>query len=758
MRYKHYIVLSLLLFIFSNKSSACGPEYYPRPSEYNLFKIIPEEKFDSSTQNADDNILLWYSYVQKKVDASEISQAVYKTSSEEIQHLYEQFEDLRKEPDEIGNQFFSYLIQTNDKEVIRYLLLAKQCEEARFRRLDAWYYPSKEDLEFTDLKEIYKEALLHKESKLRSRYLLQAMRAAYSMFAYEDCISLWENEIRYLPQDAITMMSTAYVGSIYFQEKEYEKAAIIYSMSDDIQSLKWCISNLENPTTPLETIELVYKYMPHYTGFAEMVAPLINRAEKTTVNRWTTEEYWSWYEKNDYEIQRKNYQQLTRFALRVVREKRNPDLAYWQSVASYLTFLDGDYHKANDMLMKAERLKGEIPTQNNIRVLRILYDAVLGKYNRQFDKNLLPQLQWLYQMAEKTPFLENRIYNYRNRYTDVLERLIDYHWVPGYQKKGNTNRVCGLIGLKTEIRSKHFEHREEKADTSKWYWNNDYSSSIFCHLDTIPLQQVIDYQKYIFEKPKTALDQFIAKQCYKDPAIYNDLIATKYIRMAEFEKAVPYLEKLSNEFLSRQNIINYLVKKDSSTDIWLYSYTSFNERYEFDRKQSIETYDYKLRFCRQTIQFKHLISTCQNPAIKASLAYQYATVLANASYYGKLWAITHYGKGELYGGGENGPLESSKQLDVLDSVAVKYFRLAEELAETPDIKAKSIYAQACLSKDPCLSYDWVDGKWQVKTNWQSEQCGLFNKLIVNSYQEEFGYFIRTCDRLQDYSYELSRFW
>lgn len=693
-----------------------------------------------------------------KVELSDISLAVYKASLQETKFIHEHFDEWHHNEKSSGYPFFDYLIKRNDKEALEYLLLAKRCEESRFRRYDPWYYPSKEDLEFIDLKQIYKEALAYKGDKLKSRYFLQAMRAAYSMFDYENCLSLWENEILLLPADAITKMSACYIGSIYYNQQEYEKAAIIYSKTNDIVSLKWCISKLEKPLSEVETIEAIYKFAPQYPDFPKMIAPYIRRAEKTTIQKWITHPYWSWYDEKDYSNNRETYQQLIQLALKIVKEQRTHDPAYWQSVASYLTFLDGNYQKANKMLQKAEVMKAEIASQNNIRVLRMLYDAVLCKYNRQYERKLLSQLQWLYQMAEKTPYDEERIYNYRNRYTDVLERLVDYHWLPAFQKQGKMNRVCGLIGLKSEIRSRHFAHRTQKADTTDWFWNHDYSSSVFCHLDTIPLQDVIAYKKYLFGRPKSALDKFVAEKCYRDESYYSELIATKYIRTANFEEAIPYLENISNEFLSRQNIFSYLVDKDETTDIWDYHPSPYSNWINIDRKDFKGKYNNKLHYCKKMIAIKKQIDSCPSLVEKSVLLYEYATRLFHASYQGKLWAITHYGKGSLYGGGENGLLEASKQMDTLSMLAKDYFTKAEVFAVTPGIKAKSIFAQAHVSEDKCFFHEWQDGKWQTKLNWQSKQRELYNKLLFNANQEEYNYFVQRCDLLQDYSLALQNLW
>ncbi|NDV64851.1 hypothetical protein [Bacteroides sp. 224] len=761
MKYKHYIAISLLIAALSGKIYACGPMYYPSPSDYAFFQIVPVEQSASEKEKTDENIRLWHEYVNRKVEADEIVEAVY-TLYAEVNDVFENFEEWQRINKDTGNKFLNYLLKTNDKEAVAYLLLAKQCEMARFKRTDSWYYPTKEDLKYLDLKEIYEEAVAYKGEKLKLRYLLQAIRAAYTMLAYDDCIRLWEEEVLALPQNYITIMCSSYIGSIYFKREEYEKAALIYSLTNDLQSLNWCLSKLGEPDSEIGKIELIYKYMPGYKELPKLIAPIIRRAEYGTIQKWIPHgSYIAWYENTDYEKERESFQQLVRLAHKVVKENKTPEPAYWQSVASYLIFLDGDYKEANRMLLKAEQMKGSVPVHNNIRVLRMLYDAVLCKYDRGFEEKLLTQLQWLFEMVEQTPFAEERIYGYRNRYTDVLERLVDYHWVPGFQENEDTNRVCGLIGLKTEIRGRHFQYRTEKADSVSWFWNDDYSTPIFSHLDTIPLNNVLAYKQYLYSKPKTKLDKFIVAHCYKNENYYDELIATKYIRLAEFKKAIPYLERLGEEFLSRQNILSYLVDRSTFTEVWNYNPDAYSSWSEIDRKNFLGRYDNKLQFCKRMIELKKQIESSKSNPLKSSLAYQYATALYHASYRGKLWAITHYAKGLGCGGGEYGPLWGrSRQLDELQEFAMSYLKLSEELADTSEKEAKSIYTQAYIAKDKCIerTYDWKENKWNTTVNWQSEQCKLYNKLLLNAYKPEFSHYIMRCDKLIDYSLVLSDLW
>jgi len=64
------------------------------------------------------------------------------------------------------NTFVKYLRNTNDTEIVNYLLLAKRCELTRPKWVnssDKWWYPNKEDIKTgNDLQSIIDEAIAYK--------------------------------------------------------------------------------------------------------------------------------------------------------------------------------------------------------------------------------------------------------------------------------------------------------------------------------------------------------------------------------------------------------------------------------------------------------------------------------------------------------------------------------------------------------------------------------------------------------------------
>ena len=75
------------------------------------------------------------------------------------------------------------------------------------------------------LEEIADSAISIKDSRLRDRYLLQGVRALFSLSKYERCIELWENEIsHWSDENLMRQLIQPYIAGAEFHIKRSEKA------------------------------------------------------------------------------------------------------------------------------------------------------------------------------------------------------------------------------------------------------------------------------------------------------------------------------------------------------------------------------------------------------------------------------------------------------------------------------------------------------------------------------------------------------
>jgi len=314
-----FLLVSLALLVNSLAYACCEPTY--TPGEYYVFYTYPKQ-YNDTKPKTDKSIEEWCKLIGNQATVNDIKAVVYSFPLADLETI------LAKKGGS-KNSFIKYLRKNKDTEIVNYLVLAKRCEIARAKRADKWWYPTKEDLQYFDLQEIVQEALAYKGTRLKNRYLLQAVRAAYTMKNYDLCIELWEKQIKNLPPSAVRTMCQGYIGGIWFQRGDYEKAIEFYNDGNDQASFWWCAENMTKENTDLERIKILYKYQPSSEELAKMLQKICREAEDNAnwniFNKEIIEksgyDYSGYYQ--DFQQNRKRYMELRDFALQAVAEKRS---------------------------------------------------------------------------------------------------------------------------------------------------------------------------------------------------------------------------------------------------------------------------------------------------------------------------------------------------------------------------------------------------------------------------------------------------
>lgn len=662
MKSTKFITISILLLTLFTDIKACWYPVY-KPSEYYIFYTYNEEEYEKEKNNKGAmkrNINDWVKYTKSNVEYNDTWDVVYNYSIDEMKDILNGDTTRLKI---YTNTFAKYLIDSKDKEVIELLILAKRCEYARERRNNTWWYPSKEDLEYTDLKEILDEALSYKGKKMKARYLLQAMRVAYTMQNYDLCMKIWNEKIKDMPESAVRSMCEDYIGGIYFKQGDYETAMKHYANTMTVSSsLWWCIKN--EASSDIERIKLLYKYVPNSPELAVMVQNICRRAEEKANTKvfdgydlYKGEYYLEdLYGYTSYKKNRDRYIALRDFALKVVSEKRSDNPAMWQYAASFLTLLDGDIQTASQYIEKAKKLKGTLMIKNNIKVLDIMIDAMSSKYDLSFETRILSKMQWLDKMIENNITNEikedhnNCNYNvngnyYNDRvmfdnykgyyYNDMMRKISLSIMAPKFLEKGDTIKYMLLGGMASERMRTVCNFREENKEEKQ---NPDFRTDIFVMIDTLSIENVLAYKNVLEKGGKNRLEKFLSEKCYKNSDDYfNEIIGTKYMRIENFDKAVEYLSKVSPEYESTLNIYPY------------FRYHPFSSLYRTEiyfSKTPIN--NYKLNFATHMLDLKKLMSQTQNNSdgVKLEAMYQYALGMIQAS--DCCWPLLRYKNGTDY--------------------------------------------------------------------------------------------------------------
>ena len=429
--------------------------------------------------------------------------------------------------------------------------------------------------------------------------------------------------------------------------------------------------------------------------------------------------------------------------MQVVAEKRTKDVALWQYAAAFLTMIDGDAKSARQYIQKAEQMKTTSFLQDNIRILRIILDALVGNYDNSFENQILKDLKWLdkkitdnlteeitkgYIRYEMSIFFNYSMFYYN----DMMRKITLSVMFPQYMKRGKEAKALLLAGMASERLRTLTNYRQEiKKGKSSYSWNIDFYTDIFNVIDSVSIDGVIQYKQLIHKKNGTPLDQFLAERCYYNSDYLNEIIGTKYMRTLQFDKAVEYLSLVKSGYEESLNIHEYLC------------YAPFADPY-LEKKPPMVIPDYKLSFATQMYDLQKIMNTAKSKETKSEAMYRYAIGLTQTT--SNCWALLHYRKGLFYRYGYD---KFDNWKIHLDSIATTYFDEVYSASASRELKAKCLIMKAWLNKDDSYDYDYKSDK--KKWNKQSiyAQC---SNLLFEKYDKTDVYrsLKRECDTFYSY--------
>lgn len=701
------LIKCILLFVISANTLYSYACYYPTytPGEYYVFYAYNEKNAPASEPSSTDtNISEWQAYTSDQATFEDIRQVVYKYPARDMELIATGNIDTSGEMK--NNTFVRYLLKTNDTEAIQYLILAKQCETARAKRTDPWWYPTKDDLENKDLQAILDKALAYQGTAFKTRYLLQAMRAAFTMDQHNLCIRLWEEHLKNQPESSIKRMCEDYIGGVYFQRGDYQTAINHYARTMQTSgSFWWCVDNLTEKKSDIERIRILYQYHPNSPELPRMIQKICREAEKRAnlkvfdgyIDDNEDDDYNPGY--NSYLKNRLRYIELRDFALQVASEKKSDNPAMWQYAAAFLTLLDGKPEMASKYIAKAERIKGTGFIKNNVKVLSIMIEAYNGKYDKAFEARMLPKLQWLDEMTvtNLTPEIKEDYLGYENQmfnnysmfyFNDMMRKIMLSIMMPKYIAQQNEAKAIMLAGMASERLRTLTQYRQyAKEHPYLKNQNIDFYTDLFSSLEILPIESIIEYSRKLKSGGDTKFERFLLSNCYKNEDYLNEIIATRYMRIEAFEEAITYLSAIDTSYDQTLNIFCY------------FDHDPFNEPY-FGTKYITPAPGYKLRYATRMLDLQRILPMVVDPVIRSYATYHYGQGLMRAVT--DCWSLLRYRKGYLYGrNGDDG-------FDVWGHAMLKHAKeLIDEtilLSDDYELQAKCFAANAWIRGDADYEY------------------------------------------------------
>lgn len=664
-----------------------GPWYLPKG--YYMYRVVDNTENESAVfsqfnLNAVSNCREWQRYSSSDIPLTDIYQVVYKMSLEEFEAFHNESWGYG------GNNAFLKWLSHGRWDEMNFLLFAKITEDVRGRQNSRWYYPSMRTGAKMSLEEIVDQALNYR-GPLRDRYLLQAVRAMFSLRRYTDCIALWNKEASLLPKECVVrQLILPYIAGAEYRMKNYDKAVSYFYEAGDFVSMIAC-SDVNPPASTVEAIERIYQQEPNCSHFPEMLQRLVHTAEPDG------DFYW---EELDKDLVKDEHRQLIRLAVRIAQEGKAHNTAMWYYTAAFIEDLDGHPVEASKLLAKAEQSHGTEFIKESVKVMRIYLDAKLMPYNQGYENLLFKQLQWLDQkIADNiTPKVRERTSEYYDLacnisyyyWNDMMRRIILAEVCPRMIVSGKTiralqlanmadNRLLGLVDCKTYHKKTHVKGRVEWVETTssmsefrrdKNRRSPDYSNYFFEMIDSVGIDKVIAYRNRI-ERPVDPFDRFLNGRGYVDMEYINDIVGTQCLRTMRYGDAVTYLGHIGRSFEGHLN-----------TEIYW-------DPFSYERRDIKDKSDFKYRFAREMCMLEQEMNKTTDPDRKAEAMIRYATGMRNS--FDRCWPLTQYYRGTSYFGQvqekrdwENEPeaIRAKKRSTELFKTACALFTNRELAAET----------------------------------------------------------------------------
>lgn len=545
------------------------------------------------------NIDFWYDYTGGKVERSEIEKALYRSTVEDI--------------DNGQNGFFSYLHKERDNDALRYWTINKTFSE---RMGDSWYYPKPAEKDemagwVADLEKMCDKS----PSQLKERYTYLYMRILFYLKQYDVCKKVWENYGSAWNDKELKKKCHLYYAGALFYTDEATKAAEIYTEYEDWESLLYFKKDVD-------FMRKLYAANPSSKAFMFFVQNYLNNYQdkKATVD----------------------CKDFVAFCEKVLSEKKTDNPALWQSALAHVSFLNGDVAKAIEQIEKAPEMQGLEMAKENARMLRLLYNSTMTDAADYADK-LNRDLPWLLKKVNELDHLWANNGRGNEHSLDMLGRVILRNAFPHYVDAGNSNMAAALLNAFDEVHCYDKEIRESKRKDPNELGNMEYYTWYFRYLDTTSVANVKNFLAFVKTGGKTKLEKSLISRGYVGESMINELIATKYMRVHEYDSAIVYLEKVAPSFWKKQNITEFL-KRNPFMEDWISAKNEKGSIYkQYNPAKLYSSVPTKLQFCRIMRDLEQNQGKISDKEELALMKYAYAVGLAQSSDW--CWALTQYAKG-----------------------------------------------------------------------------------------------------------------
>ena len=560
-----------------------------------------------------------------------------------------------------------------------------ECVGIEERKQYEWNYPTKEEIsaQQRNLEAVSTYAWGKLKTKLRSQHALLYMRCNMMLGRHHANVTFWEQTAsQYIETVYKDMMKNIYAGALYKTGQE-DKAGEMFAEMEDYESLM----TIYYKKRSYLAISQHYKQNPNSKVLPFLLQDFVNNAQEAEDAKTGTMGGKLFIR----DINEQESWQMQQFCELVVREGKTQTPIMWKSAKAWLEFMAGKKKEAIKDIEAAMKLEGTERMKDNARVLKLYITGAQAKPSEDFDKYLMTELEWLKGKNEEDGFFQR-----------ALTRLSHQVIIPHYEDKPEQQLALMLV-------------------------TNNYQYGY--RIDTMPVEQVEKFYFYTQTPGKTAFDKYLKTHIEVNDSDFIELIGTKYMRNAQWDKAIQWLKDIpvayynqnrSDEYLYYSRVRSYEVEPWMKRQ-WLDSSKAYEKKLKW--YQNI-----KLDFCKEMQMLESSLNLLKGKALEQRY-YNLAVRYAQACIKGDCWWLLHNTKSAYDKTGPNEVDFGQKALEYLQKAA---------MSKDKDLKLKALFAmgyQELYTATPDAKL-WWERVWDDKTyeyvpqyNRQSPQFRAFQSVF-----------------------------
>ena len=549
------------------------------------------------------------------------------------------------------------------------------CVDIEQRKQYEWNYPTPQDInaQKRDLIAVRTYALGKTKTKLRSQHALLYMRCNMMLGRHQENINFWDQTAsKFIETVYKDMMKNIYAGALY-KTGRIAEAGEMFAEMDDYESLM----TIYYKKRSFQAIKEQYQLNPNAKVLPFLLQDFVNNAQEAEDAKTEGALGGKLFIRD---INQQESMQMQQFCQQVIREGKTKAPIMWQSAKAWLEYLSGKKQDALKDINAAMTLEGTQRMKDNARVLKFFMTTATTKPSDSFDAYFTEELTWL-QSKQQTA----------DGFFDSALRRISYQAiVPHYQNKPEQQLALMIITN-----------------------NTDYID----RMETMPVTDLEKFYNYTKTAGKTPFDKFLKSQYQINDSSYIELIGTKYMRLAKWDKAIEWLSQLPLAYFNYhhgQAYLYYSLMRRYDVEPWIkrqWLNISKAEERNYQWTKNI-----KLEFCKEMQAMESSLNVLQGKA-QEQRYYDLAVRYAQASIKGDCWWLLRDSKNAYDSVRVNETDFGAKAVELLQKTA---------MSKDKNLKLKALFAmgwQELYNATPGAKL-WTSNEWNDQA---ADYIRLYNR-------------------------------